>query len=52
MNVYKAYETESYSEGKPNIINWRSQDLGSMGQPICVYLKIIIMELKTPTRFQ
>lgn len=23
------------NEGKPNLVNWRSQDLGSMGQPNC-----------------
>ncbi|GKF46951.1 serine/threonine/dual specificity protein kinase, catalytic domain-containing protein, partial [Tanacetum coccineum] len=32
-NVTKALKGMSFYEGKPNLVDWRSQDLGSIGQP-------------------
>ena len=35
MNGTFAHEEKHDYEGEPILVDWRSQDLGSMGQPNC-----------------
>ena len=50
-NEFKTYEREMYHKGKSNLVVWRFQDLDSMGQPNCVYLRKLLWSWKNSYPF-